>query len=489
MKKVKKNVLEGRLTGYLLKVNREVPKMSTTLEGKISKSYIFKWAVTFIIPVLILLFQFEGTLSSEICIFLAITLFSIMLIAFELCDALVVAIVLFTGYFVSGIAPGEIVFSPWAGTAPWVTLGVLFLAVVLDETGLLRRIAIICVLKTGCTYKKTLWGLWFAGIVLGFMTSSNAHFILPAFCYGICKALNLGKSKESAGIFLAGAVGAISSMDFIYNPVMSSLIVSACQQIDPAINITYTSFLAHNFPLILFSAFSVFLIGIFFKEEKPMDSSRYFKEEYQAMGRMSVQEKKSFILVIGVVGYAILSGITHWQTAYGFMIIPWLAFLPGMGIANGETIKKTNFGMVFFLAGCMAIGSVGGYLNVGELLANAAAPTVSSLPLYGVYLGIWLIAFLSNFLLTPMAVLAALTGPVCAIAASVGIDPLGAGYLMFTNLNQVILPYENVGWLLFYAYGFIRAGDFIKYMSVRMVCHLIFCFVVMIPFWKLIGVL
>ena len=66
---------------------------------------------------------------------------------------------------------------------------------------------------------------------------------------------------------------------------------------------------------------------------------------------------------------------------------------------------------------------------------------------------------------------------------------LGHGYLMFSNLNQVILPYENAGWLLFYSFGFIKIDEFVKFMSIRMVIHLIYCFIVLIPYWSLIGIL
>ena len=137
----------------------------------------------------------------------------------------------------------------------------------------------------------------------------------------------------------------------------------------------------------------------------------------------------------------------------------------------------------------MSIGSVGGYLNIGTLLADFVAPYAVGASTNFVLLGVWFIALGTNFLLTPMAVLSALAAPVSAVVGAVGISPLAAGYLMFSNLNQVILPYENAGWLLFYSFGFIKIDEFVKFMSIRMVIHLIYCFIVLIPYWSLIGIL
>ncbi len=462
---------------------------ASAIEGKMNTNTIIKWAITFIIPIIILLLPPGEVITKDIFVFLAITLFAVLLIAFELTDTMVVGIVLFTGYYVSGIAPAATVFSPWATTAVWVTIAVLFMATMLDECGVLKRIAIVCILKIGCSYKRTLWGLWLAAILIGFMTSSWAHYIMPPLCLGVCKALDIKKGREAFGIFMAGAIGAISSMDFIYNPAMSAVLEQACQMIDPSITITYVSFLAHNWPMIGFSFISMLLLQFMYKSEKGFDSSEYFEGELKKLGEMRVAEKRALILVTVLIGYAILAAFSGLPSANGFMIIPWLAFLPGMNIVKVDVIKKVNYSVAIFVAACLSIGSVGGYLNIGTLLADFVAPYAVGASTNFVLLGVWFIALGTNFLLTPMAVLSALAAPVSAVVGAVGISPLAAGYLMFSNLNQVILPYENAGWLLFYSFGFIKIDEFVKFMSIRMVIHLIYCFIVLIPYWSLIGIL
>lgn len=462
--------------------------MSTISTAKMSSSTKIKWLITFAVPIILLFIPPGEIITNDIYTFLAITLFAILLIAFELTDSLIVGIVLFTGYYVSGVAPAESVFSPWAGTAVWITIAVLFLATMLDECGVLKRIAIISILKIGCSYKRTLWGLWFAGILIGFMTSSWAHYIMPPFCLGVCKALNLGKSREAFGVFMAGAVGSISSMDFVYNPAVTAIIEVACRSIDPTITITYVSYLAHNWPMIGFSLISMFLLQLMYKPLRDFDSKDYFKTELANLGPMNAAEKKSLTLCFAVIAYAIIAAIVKLPSAYGFMIIPWLAFLPGMNIVDNHMLKNVNYAMAIFVAACLSIGSVGQYLNIGTILADFVEPYAAGASKNILLFGIWFVSFCLNFLLTPMAVLSALAAPVISVAGIADISPLVAGYLMNTNLTQVILPYENAGWLLFYSFGFIKIDEFIKYMSIRMFIHLIYCFIVMIPYWNLIGI-
>lgn len=48
-----------------------------------------------------------------------------------------------------------------------------------------------------------------------------------------------------------------------------------------------------------------------------------------------------------------------------FALIPLLAYMPSIAICDGEDMKKTNFGMVMFIASCLSIGTVGTALGLG----------------------------------------------------------------------------------------------------------------------------
>ena len=90
--------------------------------------------------------------------------------------------------------------------------------------------------------------------------------------------------------------------------------------------------------MIGFSFISMLLLQFMYKSEKGFDSSEYFEGELKKLGEMRVAEKKALILVTVLIGYAILAAFSGLPSANGFMIIPWLAFLPGVIVIDGSII-------------------------------------------------------------------------------------------------------------------------------------------------------
>lgn len=100
-----------------------------------------------------------------------------------------------------------------------------------------------------------------------------------------------------------------------------------------------------------------------------------------------------------------------------------------------------------------------------------------------------LLGVVLNLLLTPLAILGAFTGPITQIALDLGLNPLGVLYALKSSIDQVFFPYEYVAYLIFFSFGYIRMKDFTAIMGFKTLLHFIFLFAVMIPWWKIIGVL
>ena len=106
-------------------------------------------------------------------------------------------------YILTGLAPGQVAFAPWLNYIPWMVIGGLLLAVVLEKTGLLKRIAYLCILATGASYKGIIWGLTLTGVIMNLLIPGQAVIPMAALSYGICKALDLQPGKAAAGITLS----------------------------------------------------------------------------------------------------------------------------------------------------------------------------------------------------------------------------------------------------------------------------------------------
>ena len=85
--------------------------------------------------------------------------------------------------------------------------------------------------------------------------------------------------------------------------------------------------------------------------------------------------------------------------------------------------------------------------------------------------------------------MAGFTAPITQLALDLGIKPLGAIYVLFNTLDQIVLPYEYVNYLMFFSFGVITMKDFFKIMSTKLIFGAVFLAIILIPYWNLIGVL
>lgn len=87
--------------------------------------------------------------TTQLKVFLALTLAAILMFAFENLNQTVVALLLPFLYIVLKVAPASVALSPWTQTVPWMMISGLILANVLQSIGLLKRVAYKCIVLTG----------------------------------------------------------------------------------------------------------------------------------------------------------------------------------------------------------------------------------------------------------------------------------------------------------------------------------------------------
>lgn len=138
---------------------------------------LLKWLVCLGIPLGIYLIPLNELYTREIRWFLVISVLAILTIAFDFFNVMVPAILMPIGFLLAKVAPAAVIFSPWSQTLVYVIIGAFLLARVMEEVGLLKRIAYWCILKSGGSFKGTVWGVFVAGLVLGTITFGNAYVL------------------------------------------------------------------------------------------------------------------------------------------------------------------------------------------------------------------------------------------------------------------------------------------------------------------------
>lgn len=461
--------------------------MATNITQAFNKSEAIKWLITILVPLCVALIPTNDVYTDTMRIFFVITLAGIMLMAFETMNMMVVSLLLPIAYMIF-LAPANIVFSGWTVATPYVCVGAMLLANVLTSVGILNRIAYWCIAKCGGSFKMTCYGVLLVGLIISLMTGVMGGLLVCTFAFGVCKAFGMERSKETAIIMMVALFGTATAEMFIYKPVFMSLINSSVQAFIPTFGIKYLDLMLHNWPFLLFCALMIEVYCRLFHAKADVNGKEYFQQKLQELGKTSSAEKKGAVLTAAVVLYMVSSQWTGLPMDYGLMIIPWFAFLPGIKIGSDSDVRLINYEMIFFMMACMGIGAVSSYVGVANLVSVGFAEKLVPYGATVALLVIYVIGVVVNFLMTPMAMLAAFTGPVTQIALSLGVNPLSAVYTFYFACDQIILPYEYANYLLAYSFGVMSMKHFIQLTGTKMIVGTVFLVIIMFPYWKLIGI-
>ncbi len=468
-------------------IKRGDTRMSTSAD----KKKRIGWAVSILIPFIIPFIPVSGDFTESLKRFFMITLFMILIIAFELFPLLVSAILLPSLYIVSGIVPAATAFGSWSNTTVWMVLGGLIFSTVLDECGLLKRIAYFVIRKCGGTYGGVVYGCFVIGILLNLVTFCYGWVIAGALIFGVCKAMDLKPSRESSLVCFAGTIGCTGSTVFLYYPSYYSMIETSLQEFVPGYSMgMFTTFL-YNGCFIIWCLLTLFILMKVYKTKK-MDGKlnrKIFDEKYEQLGKMSKKEKKAVAMIVLLFAWLFSSNFTGLPAAYGFMTIPYLMFVPGIEIGDKEIIGRINFSMIFLVAACLGIGVVGASVGFGDFLTNIAVPFLSGKSVMVVCISFMLFGMIANFFMTPLAMLGGLSIPFAQIAVSLGINPVVACMILVYACEMLFLPYESNGNLIMYEYGMMPMKDFIKQEGLKTLIMFVGFLVVMYPLWNLFGLM
>ena len=452
------------------------------------------WVFVILLPLALVavLHNYYGT-EAKMVMYLGITAFVIMVWALEVLPSVQAAILLPLLYVVLDIAPASMVFTPWLTFLPWVCVAGLVFGDILGRTGLAKRIALFCVKTMGGSFTAIVIGLMLAGIILVFLVPAIMArvVIFYAVTCGFADALELKKnSRMSSAILMAGFFAATSPSLMIMTGSEVNLlginVINASREL-----INWNDYFVQNFPLgAIYCVISV-VLAHFIKGKETLPSKEDVKamvnEKLQEMGSISRDEIKTLILlVIGVTMFVLMgANVGPWM----FTIAACVAFFPGFSLINESQLRNLNFGFIFFVTGCMAIGFAAGHLGLPAKIGAMMAPILEGesglmcIALsYGAGLGL-------NFLLTPLAATSSMSAPLVAVAEQLGMNPAPFIYSFLYGLEQYIFPYEYALFLFFFMEGRMTLKHILPSLAVRMVLAFILLLGLAYPYWKMLGII
>lgn len=448
-----------------------------------------KWGIVFLLPAMLLLIPLTDVFTIQIRTFLMLTLWAILVFMFEIMNTTAAALLLTFGYGLFGVVPLTTALSPWTNTVLWMIFASLVLVHVVEDTSLLKRLAYYLIIKTGGTYFGILFGLAGLCIISAILIPSIfTSFAVMTLAYGICLALGLQKGKATAGIMLVSGVVFAEATHFLYIPQGVGVSLSVINQVMDLPS-SYLMIVKHTIVFVPMVFLVTFLIGKMMKPEVPINGIAYFKQELTALGPMSQNDKKTLSILVLLVLYLISTQWHGLDMAYGFIGATVLMFIPGIGIGTKKHIQKVDMGILVFVASCMGIGVAGGAVGIGPLISDMVLPLLQGQSPFVFVAGVWITGVLSNFVMTPLALMTILAGPFAQIAVDLNMTAYPIAYILNQCGDVLLFPYENTTILVCYSFGLIYMKDFIKVMSAKAILSLVYLLAVGVPYWMLLGLL
>ena len=469
--------------------------MSTIIKPA-KQTAIIKWIISIGLALLPLLIATNELYTTEAQRFLAVTILGIAIMAFELMPSFGVAIMMPTLWVITGACNLNTAFSAWSSSNSLTVLGALFLSVVLDQTGLLKRLGYWCLIKAKGSFVSTMWALFIAVLLInavGFVMTSVLGF---TFAYALYRVLELKPTdKESLLIVMTTMLAGIQSATFLYCPITVTVLNGAIENVWPGHSLLWYNLIRDNCPTLLFCVLMMVLMLQWYKRstkgasksaQKGLD---YFRQAYQELGKMTTKEKKGVAVLLGLMLYLTTQPFHGLDSTYAFLLATFIYFIPGVSLADIETVKAVNWESWFTIGCFLGVGTVAASTGVNNVLAAAMVPVISAMGQYWSVLGSLIFGTLTNFVISPFAMLAMLPGPIVSYCLQAGFDPLPHIYAMYQAKDILFFPYEYPQYLILFSFGMVKMGSMIKLCTIKALAFIIFFILVFMPLWKLVGIM
>ena len=282
----------------------------------INSKYWIKVLLNFFIPLLVLFIPTNAAFTIQIKTFLIVTLFAVISFALETINQMAISIALPLADSLLNVSSPTVVYSCWTQVVPWMVLGGMLLANILNRVGLLKRIAYRCIILTGGTYTGIILGIALASIVIYILMPGNTFIVFATLGFGICTAMNLGKSKASAGIMFITAFACVMPSHFLFTEGYF-LYAGYAAASGYDFSLSWLDFFIKQWPALIYFAIMIFVLIKLCKPKESLNGKEYFSQEYASLGKMSLDEKKCLLTLFLLLIFLLTGEYHHILVSWG----------------------------------------------------------------------------------------------------------------------------------------------------------------------------
>lgn len=461
------------------------------MSESLNRTTIIKLVLTIGIPILLLLIPTNDVFTSQMRMAIAATALLLIWAACELTDLAVPSILWSAILVFTQTVDAATLYSSYVSMTFYGAISMMIFATVMARIGVLKRLAFWIAEKSGGTFGRLTFGVFFAVFGIAVATFTGGVIIAAAFVFGICEALGFIGKKEGAILTMTGILGIGTVRMFWTYPITVGAMQTSVQAVDPDFTLSFITLLKYNWPCFFFCLILIYIMLLITKtkNQEILGGKEYFRSELAKMGKMTRDEKIGIVALLGILIWVITNPIHGWDMMYGFCFFSMILFIPGIGVGKKEDFKGFPLGTLLFVMACMSIGSVCVAVGLVDAMKTILAPILSSAGSVWSLFIVLIAGALGNMCMTPMALLAGFSAMLYDIFGSIGMDPLAALFTWNYGCDLVFLPYEYTTPLLFMAFGTMTTAQFFKYNVLKNVVFLIFFGIIILPYWFLVGLL
>lgn len=380
----------------------------------------------------------------------------------------------------------------FSGSTIWLCIGVFIMSIGINNSGIMKRLALWVLTKFPGTYNGQVTAMLLSGLITTpIIPSSFAKTALMApLTSQVSEAVQVEpNSKPALGLWFANFICTYNLGNaFLSGSAFVALMIGYIGS-----EFTWVSWLATTWLWYIISIVLVFLFCTVYckPKEKTSGNVDFIKEQYKALGPLSSNEKKGFI----IIACALVLWITqklHGVDAGMVALLADVAFIACGLITAPDANAKGQWTLIMFIGGVLSIAGLMTTTGVGDWIASWLGPITAP------FLGNPYIFVLSLCILT-YALRYVIVSQTCCLTVLVGVlFPLlpGAG---ISNFVMVFVAYmSSMLWNSAYmnpsVAGFVRmAGE--KYVPFKLAskasifymgCNLI-ALMASVPIWQGLG--
>ena len=372
------------------------------------------------------------------------------------------------------------VFAMLGNDVIWLMVSAFVLTSAMIKSDIARRMALWMITHFGQTPKRAMFVLVVINFVLVFFvpsTTARATLMVP-----ICLILldiyrappgesNFGKLMMLQGV----QADALATSGVMTGTAANVIAVGFINDLAGG-DIGYMDWLVASFPLAFLSMMITFFIGFKLfsmkKEGRFAEAHGRMREEYEKLGRFSLDEKKA--LAIFLLAVTLWATEDYHEKLFGFeisvymtaVIAATLCLMPRIGLLNWSE-AKIKWDLMIFAAGAYAAGTTLEKTKGAEWMMDKVVKGlgIENMSHTMVYVVVIFVTMYSHLVFTSKTVRTTILIPaIIALAQSLGMNPVTLALAAsFTLTYTITLPPHSKVNALYFSTGYFSVTDQMKY--------------------------